>query len=104
MTLPKTLIIGGIKWSIVLDKKISGGEFSWVKHQIKIQHKYSDERRFGVLIHEITEAMLVNNTMRYHKGFYDTHNGDYLFVFNHDNFEIFTDELSGVLKQFMRIK
>ena len=104
MTFPKTLIIGGVKWSIVFDKKISGGEFTWHDHTIKIEAKYSDDRKFIVLIHEIVEAILVNNTMRYRKCFSEAHNGDYLFAFDHDRFEILTDELSGVLKQFMRIR
>ena len=104
MTFPKTLIIGGVKWSIVFDKETSGGSFNWHNHQIKIQSNYSDERKFGVLIHEIVEVILVNNTMRYQKCITEVYNSDYLFVFNHDSFEIFTNELAGVLKQFMRMR
>lgn len=101
---PKSLIIGGIKWQIIIDPKIRGGEFDWEKHTIKIEKKYSDERKFDVLIHEICEAIMVNNLMRYKKCLDQTSNGDYLFSFNHDSFEIYTQELAGIMKQFMRTK
>ncbi len=101
MRFPKHLIIGGVKWKIVFDKKTEGGEFYWGKHLIKIDRTYSDERRFQVLIHEISEAIMVNNMMRFQKSLSEVNNGDYLFSFDHDRFEIFTDELAGILKQFM---
>ncbi len=40
--IPKSLIIGGIKWNIVFDKKVSGGEFYWHTHLIKIDKGLSD--------------------------------------------------------------
>lgn len=99
---PKSIIIGGIKWQIVF-AKVCGGEFRWKEHLIKIDRSYSDERKFQVLIHEICEVITVNNAMRYQKCFSEVHNGDYLFSFDHDRFEIFADELAGVLKQFTKI-
>lgn len=102
MRLPKTLILGGVKWKIVIKKGVRGGAFYWHEHRIEIDKSHSSERRFQVLIHEIVEAILVNNTMRYSKCIAEAHNGDYLFSFGHDRFEIFTDELAGVLKQFLK--
>jgi hypothetical protein len=103
--LPKTLIIGGVKWRIFQDSKITGGAFRWYDHTITIRRGHSPDRQFQTLIHEIVEVILVNNTMRYSKCFAsDIGNGDYLFAFDHDRFEIFTDELAGVLKQFMEVK
>jgi len=104
MKFPKFLIIGGVKWSIIFDRKIGGGEFYWGKHWIKINAKHSDERKFNVLIHEICETIMVNNIMRYQKCLAEIYSNDYLFSFNHDSFEIFADELAGVLKQFTRVK
>jgi hypothetical protein len=104
MKFPKVLIISGIKWKIIFDRKTNGGEFYWATHTIKIDKKYSDERKFSVLVHEISEAILVNNMMRYQKTLAEVHNGDYLFVFDHDKFEIFTDELAGVIKQLTLTK
>jgi len=101
---PKTLIIGGVKWSIVFDKKIQGGSFYWHEHIIKIDKSYADERRFQVLIHEIVEAIMVNNAMRFQLNLTAISNGDYRFSFDHGQFEIFTDELAGILKQFMVVK
>ena len=100
MKLPKLLVIGGVKWKIVSDLRTSGGSFVWHDHVIKIEKRISWERQFNILVHEICEVIMVNNIMRYQKCFYgQPHNGDYLFSFNHDGFEIFTDELSGILKQ-----
>jgi hypothetical protein len=100
MTIPKHLIIGGVKWRIILDKKLSGGAFGWHSHTIRIEKKISSERKFNILIHEICEIIMVNNMLRFRKcteG--EAENGDYLFSYNHDGFENFTDELSGILKQ-----
>jgi len=102
MKFPKSLIIGGVKWKIVLDKKTRGGVFYWGKHLIKIDKTYSWERRVQVLIHEICEAIMVNNMMRFQKSLSEVANGDYLFSFNHDQFEIFTDELAGIMKQITK--
>lgn len=98
---PKFLVIGGVKWEILFDKKTRGGAFFWRDHKIMIDDSYFFERRFQVLIHEICEAIMVNNVMRYQKGLSEVGNGDYLFSFDHDRFEIFTDELAGIIKQFM---
>lgn len=103
MRFPKTIIIGGIKWKLVFDPKTSGGEFYWGKHLIKINKKYSDERKFNILIHEVAEAILVNNLMRYQKCLSEIYNGDYLFSFDHDEFGIFTNELAGIIKQIFKI-
>ena len=104
MNFPKSLIIGGVKWKVNVSKiKISGGNFEWYTHTINVEKGYSDDRKFQVLIHEICEIIMVNNIMRYQKCFYgQPHNGDYLFSFSHDRFEIYTDELAGILKQFVR--
>lgn len=104
MNFPKTLIIGGVPWKIIFDKKVSGGEFRWKDHTIRIHAKYTDERKWQVLIHEIVEAILVNNSMRWSPAFDNVQAGDYLFSFNHKEFEIFTDELSGILKQLKEAK
>lgn len=103
MKFPKSLIIGVVKWDIVFSNKTNGGEFYWYNHKIKIDKGYSQERKFQVLIHEIIEAVMINNVMRYSKNFSKVSNGNYLFSFDHDRFEIFTDELAGILKQFMKI-
>ena len=98
--LPKTIIIGGTRWKIVLDRRTTGCSFVWHDHTIRVEKRISWERQFNILVHEICEVIMVNNMLRFRKcteG--EAENGDYLFSFNHDSFEIFTDELSGILKQ-----
>jgi len=102
MKLPCSLIIGGVTWKVILDKKTSGGSFYWHEHIIKIDKSYDYERRFQVLIHEICEIIMVNNMMRWNKVTGGVGNGNYLFSFDHDRFEIFTDELAGVMRQIKK--
>jgi hypothetical protein len=91
-------MIGGVNWNLILDKNTNAGEFLWGTHTIKIKNDLSDERKFNVLIHEIIEVIMTNNMMRFQKCVDNPNNGDYLFCFDHDKFEVFTDELSGILK------
>jgi len=71
---------------------------------LKIEKALTQERKFNILIHEICEIIMVNNIMRYQKGLDgEKSNGDYIFSFDHDRFMIFTEELSGILKQFIEI-
>ena len=100
MKIPKTIMIGGIRWSVVLDKTITGGQFWWKDHTVKIGKNQSKERIINCLLHEIAEVILVNNNNRFMKCITDeSGNGDYLFCFNHDQFEVFMAELTGIIKQ-----
>ena len=63
-------------------------------------HKRTDG--LGRRLLEASKA--VENMMRYQKTLAEIYSNDYLFSFNHDSFEIFADELAGVLKQFTRVK
>jgi hypothetical protein len=104
MTYPKSLTICGIKYKLVFHPKVHGGEFYWFKHLIRIEKGLTAERKWVVLIHEIAEIIMIENVMRYQKCLDQVHNGDYLFSFDHDRFEIFTNELAGVLKQIAGMK
>lgn len=102
MKFPKKVLIGGVYYKIEFSKKVSGGDFWWHKHLIRVEKGMSQERQFSILLHEICEAILVDNFMRYQKCIDATmHNGDYIFIFKHDAFEIFTSTLAGVLKEFI---
>lgn len=100
MRIPKSLIIGGVRWKIVYDKKLSGGAFFWREHIIKLNPDDSLERKYHNLLHEICEVILVNYNLRYSKPTMEQANGDYLFVLDHDRFEMFIQELGGILKQW----
>lgn len=103
MKLPTTLTIGGVCWKIQACRIENGGEFRWDKHTIKINKDYTPARQFEVLIHEVAEVIMTNNMMRYGKCLSGMNaNGDYLFSFNHDSFEIFTNELGGIMNELMR--
>jgi len=98
MRFPQKVLIGGVNYKIVFDPKVNGGEFYWSKHLIKVEKGLSNERQFAILLHEICEVITVDNFMRYQKCVDGgIHNGDYIFNFKHDAFEIFTSTLAGVL-------
>jgi len=98
MKFPKYILIGGVKYKVVFDLKVRGGEFYWGKHLIKVEKGLSNERQFVILLHEICEAIMVENFMRYQKCIDgQIHNGDYIFNFQHDAFEIFSSALAGIL-------
>jgi len=98
MKFPKSVLIAGVKYKVIFDKRIKGGEFYWTNHLIKVEAGLSNERQWSILLHEICECIMVENFMRYQKCIDgQTHNGDYLFCFNHDTFEVFTSTLAGIL-------
>ena len=98
MKFPKTVLIGGVQYKVIFDPKVKGGEFYWSKHIMKVEKGLSDERQFAILLHEICEAIMVDNFMRYQKCIDgNIHNGDYIFNFKHDAFEIYTSTLAGIL-------
>jgi hypothetical protein len=96
--LPKSLNIGGVTWSIKVNKEVNGGSFSWHDHTINIG-KLTLDRQFNTLIHEVCEIIMVNHTSRYQKCLCEVDNGDYMFIMDHNLFSIFADELSGILKE-----
>jgi len=96
------LLILGERWKIKLVKE-SGGSFDWSTHKIKINKNLCDDSVFNVLIHEISEIILVALNVRYENSFSQNCNSDYLFMFNHNIFETYVSELCGVLKQ-LKIK
>lgn len=100
MRFPKSVFIAGVDYKIAFDEKVRGGEFYWFKHLIKIEKGMSNERKFCVLIHEICEIVMIEKFMRFQKGIDGAvHNGDYMFIFNHDKFEDFTNDLAGIVRK-----
>ena len=102
MKFPNSIRIYGVNYKVEFNEKVRGGEFYWRKHLIRIEKGLSNERKFTILLHEICEIIMVENFMRFQKCLEEVErNTDYIFNFNHDQFEIFTNELSGILKQWL---
>jgi len=97
MKIPRHVTINGRKINIKQKKGIDGGSFSWWGHEIVIASDVCDDLKEEILLHEVTEYMLVDLDMRYsmQRG---GDNGDYLFSFNHQQFTMFIKSLHATLK------
>ena len=97
MKLPKAINLCGQTWKIVRSKG-GGGFFSCDTHEIEVGLDGDDQRQWEIFIHEITEAIMTDNLMRYQKPYSDPSNGDYLFCFTHNDFEVmFVKPLASAL-------
>ena len=97
MTIPKTITICGKPNRVLLDKKHSGGSFDENKAVICIGTA-SPADIPEILVHEIFEAVLCVRNMRYAIQRSEPENGDYRFVFNHDEFELACKDVAAALK------
>lgn len=80
----KKLKLFGHDWKLIetSDKtKEAGGSFNWSDKTIKINNRYGE--RNTILLHEIIEAVLVHNLVRYYG---NEGNTEYHFFFNHTQF------------------
>ena len=100
MPLPRKLTICGTEWAVVFDAKQDGGAFTWETTTIKIG-KFTHERTEQILLHEVSEIILVELEVRYVMTNGEG-NGAYLFNFDHRQFDVFALELNAVMKQLWR--
>ena len=103
MKLPLKLTICGKVYKIIR-KDLGGGEFCLGDQRIVIGTRWSDEVQFETFIHEIMEVILAEKDFRYSREVDQRTNGDYLFSFNHKEFENAMDEFSYVLRQVYGFK
>ena len=103
MKLPKDIIIGGRTWTIINNSKIKGGSFKQNQITIGTKSKNTDEI-IQTFLHEVIEAILSEKLLRfelpYNKPYLE--NGDYLFVFNHRDFEESVKDISLALKEVLK--
>jgi hypothetical protein len=99
MKLPKSVNICGKEIPLKEKRKEGGGSFDFRKPIITIGTKYEIDIP-ETFLHEILEAILVERMFRYQlRGVGD--NGDYLFVFNHEQFNIICSDLANALKHYL---
>jgi len=101
MKLPKKLFICGREWTITTTKKHGGGYF-W-GHEGKIEIGLRDKKRIlEIFLHEIIETIITERSCRYSL-YEESENGDYLFSFNHKEFENIIKDITSILKDFIKI-
>ena len=99
MKLPKSLIICGKTYKVIKDPKQEGASFRFSKQEIRLGTDYLPEKTHNFLIHEVLEIILADRNLRYAKEYSVKTNGDYLFCFNHDQYDWVAEELAYVLRQ-----
>lgn len=103
MKFPKTIIIAGRTWKISINKKDRGGWFNSDKGTILIGTKsYTKEETMQVFIHEVLEAVMSNNLLRYKLPYVKNDNGNYMFVFNHKEFEKVVTDFYLAIKEILK--
>jgi hypothetical protein len=103
LNIPKHILICGRNYKIIKDKKIDGGNFNCGKQEIRIGTRKGttkDELSIAFL-HEIVECILAERLLRYKLGYNVPQNGDYLFNFNHKDFENWICDLNLALKDII---
>jgi len=83
--IPKTVIIVGETWQVKVDKSGRGGCFDTDKSSITVGTKDLGEEEIAQeFLHECLESILANRSCRYKLPYTGTDNGNYIFVFNHE--------------------
>lgn len=96
MKIPKKIRFSGYNWKVILTKdknKDNGGSFSWKTKTININDRY-DEAEI-ILFHEVIEAILTENLVRYYG---NEGNTEYKFIFNHTEFCKIVKDIYQVFK------
>ena len=96
--IPKTVMIDGRSWKVKLNPKDSGGWFSAGKSTISVGTFSGMEHAWNIFLHECAEAVATMLWFRYQKAKDVQGNGDYMFVMNHDQFEIFINQFSVAIR------
>jgi hypothetical protein len=100
MKLPKSVCIAGKTYKITVDKNSAGGWFGTTSQEIKIGTKgLKDEMVLITFLHEVIEAIFTERNMRYSLRYNNPENGDYLYSFNHDQFENAVQDIACALRR-----
>jgi len=99
MNLPKSVVIAGRPWPVIMDKAVSGGSWTSDPGEIRIgPHKSEDERMIWFL-HEVLEAVLAMRNHR-HDSIPDN---NYLFVLDHREFTNAVRDLFLAIKPILSV-
>lgn len=96
----KKIKIGCITFDIKWDKRHNGGCFSFLDHKMEVgvREGTQEERIFEIVCHEVMEIILAMNSLRMHREDVDD---DYIFVFDHRQFDSTMSQFTGIITQFL---
>ncbi|HDY68080.1 MAG TPA: hypothetical protein ENH85_09835 [Candidatus Scalindua sp.] len=103
MKIPKKVIIAGKEFTVEKDFKGRGGSYSSDKAHIYIGTKnHTKDEIDNTFLHEVIEAILSERMLRFKLPYIGDSNGDYLFNFNHLEFENWVRDLRLALKDCLK--
>ena len=85
MKIPKKVLICGREFTVKINKKQSGGSFTYDGCEIIVGGRYPHDMP-NIFLHEVIEAVFAERGMRY-KLYNDSNNQDYQFAFKHTEYE-----------------
>jgi hypothetical protein len=97
MKIPKTINLCGQTYKIRMDPNSTGGTFSEGKKIIEIGTAWPADVPEN-LLHEVIEGILAIRNARYTVERVNPDNGDYIFVFKHDQYEQLIKDIAAALK------
>lgn len=97
MKLPDKIVICGVRYHLKQDPKHDGGAFDEAAMTITVGTAYPEDVA-DTLLHEVIEAVCAKRKMRLIKQVGEPDNGDYVFVFNHEQFELAVGDIAAALK------
>lgn len=93
-------MICGREFKVIVNKKKSGGSFTFSTCEIVVGGLYKQDMA-NIFLHEVIEAVLAERCMRY-KLYNDSDNQDYLFSFRHQEFENAIIDIQVALKDCLK--
>ena len=103
MKLPGKVIIYGREWKVVKDPKSNGGN-SVTAPRPEIHVGTKEKSRIPeIFLHEVIESILMDNCLRFRAPHVNSDNGDYVFIFNHQQFENIVPQIVLALKDVLEL-
>lgn len=103
MRLPRKVIIDGKEWTVVKNPQGNGACFTGGTSSIVVG-THQKNKILENFLHEILEATLTYNHLRYTNMHSDWNNGDLRFAFNHQQFEKVCSDLALAIKDIVKEK
>jgi len=94
-----SLRVNSYVFNVIWDNTVSGGSFSFSEKNLTIGTRCNDEDLiFMILCHELQEMSAIEMNVRMQRPDCNT---DYIFVYDHRQFETMINMFAGLLKQFL---
>ena len=95
----RKLRVNSYEFSVVWDKKVGGGSYSYQTRKMVIGCKdASEEEQFMILLHELEELAATEMHVRMQRPDCD---GDFIFVYDHRQHDLKSNMVAGWLMQFL---